>query len=100
MLFVEDDTMPLFASLYSGGTPRDKIRSDNRSLFPSAQNGTPEDLSNFETEILYHYAVSEEVQWSIDNFISGQREVEPGEVIRCALSQQDLSIRLQWKLVQ
>ena len=90
----EDQTIPLFASLYPERTDPEKIRSDYSSLFVSDQRGSLKELSKFETEILYHYTVNEEVQRPIDTLVAGQRGVEAGDVIRQALFRQDLSARL------
>ena len=96
----EDQTVPLFASLYPEGTEPERIRSDYLSLFPPTRSGNIEKMSSFETEILYHYTVNEEVQRGVDALLAGQRGGEPGDVIRRVLSQQDLSGRLRQALGQ
>jgi subtilisin family serine protease len=96
----EDETIPLFASLYSEGTDPEKIRSDYLSLFASSQRGSMQTLSSFETEILYHYTVNEEVQRSIDALLAGQRGGAPADSVRRALARQDLSGRLRQAIGQ
>jgi hypothetical protein len=100
LVSVEDETIPLFASLYPEGAEPERMRSDFLSLFPTARSGNFDKLSNFETEILYHYTVNGEVQRGIDNLVTGQRGAEPGDVIRRALFRQDLSGRLRQALGQ
>jgi hypothetical protein len=96
----EEEVIPLFASLYPKGTDSQKIHSDYRTMFSSARSRNLDDLSSFETEILYHYTINKEVQRDIDAFVSGQREGEPADIMRRSLSQQDLSERLRQALRQ
>jgi subtilisin family serine protease len=96
----DEETVPLFASLYPRGTEPERILADYRSLFPPSRGEKANDLSNFETEILYHYTVNEEVQRGIDALVGGKRGDEPGDSVRRALSRQDLSGRLRQALGQ
>jgi subtilisin family serine protease len=96
----DEETVPLFASLYPRSTDPERIHADYRSLFPPARDGKGDDRSSFETEILYHYTVNEEVQRGIDALVGGQRGDEPGDSVRRALSRQDLSGRLRQALGQ
>lgn len=98
LVSTEDETIPLFASLYPEGTDPEKIRTDYSALFASDQRGSMQKLSNYETEILYHYTVNEDVQRSVDALLNGQRGVEPVDAVRRALARQDLSGRLRQML--
>lgn len=98
--FTEEETIPLFASLFPEGTDPELIRAAYLSLFAPSRGGNLDELSSFETEILYHYTVNEEVQRKIDALIAGQRGGEPAEAIRRALARQDLSGRLREALGQ
>ncbi len=92
---VESEELPLFSSLYSEGAEQDAILVDFHSLLKSEQHAIPENLYRFETEILYHYTVDEDVRRSIDAMISEQRGAEPSERVRNALKKKDLSSRLR-----
>ncbi|MDF0676941.1 MAG: S8/S53 family peptidase [Nitrospira sp.] len=96
----EEETVPLFASLYPKGTDPERIRADYRALFPSSRSEQDGDLSHFETEILYHYTVDEEVQREVDALVSGQSRGEPADAVRQALLREDLSGRLRHTLSQ
>lgn len=100
LVSTEDETIPLFASLYPEGTDPEQIRTDYSSLFASDQRGSLQNLSNFETEILYHYTINEDVQRSVDALLSRQRSAELVEGLRRALARQDLSGRLRQTLGQ
>ncbi len=91
----EPEELPLFASLYPAGTSRDEILEDYRSLFGGSLRATPKKLYRFETEILYHYTVEDDVQRSIDAVVSGQRGAEPTDRVRDALRKKDLSNQLR-----
>ena len=97
---VELSDLPLFSSLYPEGTDHEKIRLDYQSLFGEKRTSEPEKLTAFETEILYHYTVNEEIQRTIDLITSGQRGIEPSDRIRHALLTRDLSTRLRKALTQ
>ena len=94
----EEETIPLFASLYPRGTDPERIRADYRTLFPPTRDGKGLEPSSFETEILFHYTESEEVQRALDALVRGQRGGEPVEAVRRALAHQDLSGRLRQAL--
>lgn len=96
----EEETIPLFASLYIRGTDPERIRADYRSLFPPSRDGKGPDPSSFETEILYHYTVNEEVQRQMNVLVAGQRGDEPADAVRRVLSREDLSGRLRQALGQ
>lgn len=100
LVSAEDETIPLFASLYPEGTDPERIRADYISLFASDQRGSLQKLSSFETEILYHYTENEEVQRGVDALLVGQRGGEPHDAIRRALARQDLSGRLRQAIGQ
>ncbi|HBP90827.1 MAG TPA: hypothetical protein DD706_24435 [Nitrospiraceae bacterium] len=99
-LSVSEETVPLFASLYPEGTEPERIRSDYLSLFPAARSAGIEKFGSFETEILYHYTVNEDLRRKMDALAGGQRGEEPAESVRQALFRQDLSGRLRQALLQ
>ena len=100
ILASEEETVPLFASLYPKGTDLERIRADYRALFASSRSEQVGELSHFETEILYHYTVDEEVQREVNALVSGQSRGEPAAAARRALLREDLSGRLRQTLGQ
>ena len=97
---VEEETIPLFASLYPRGTELGRIRTDYRSLFPSSKSEKAPDLKTLETEILYHYTVNDEVQRELNNLVAGRRGDEPVDTVRRSLLRLDISGRLRQALGQ
>jgi hypothetical protein len=97
---LEEGTVPLFASLYPRGTSLERIRRDYRSLFISSRAGSVDELSSFETEILYHYTANEDVQQAIDVLVAAQGRGESADRVRRALLHEDLSGRLRQRLAQ
>ncbi|MEN8693044.1 MAG: hypothetical protein AB1Z20_23505, partial [Desulfobacterales bacterium] len=87
--------LPLFSSLYPHGTDPGRIRDDYLSLFGSRRDATMEMLTIFETELLYHYTMDDDVQRTFDALVEGQRGAEPSTRVRRALLRQDLSDRLR-----
>ena len=96
----EIEELPLFASLYPPDIDQDQIKSDYLSLFGVTSRDDMQKLAAFETEILHHYTMSEDVQRAIDAMIQGQRGIEPIERAQRALLKQDLSKRLRGALAK
>ena len=95
-----EELLPLFASLYPEGSDPQEIRSAYLALFGQQRAADLEQLSQFETEIMHHYTVNEEVRRSVDALVSGQRGLAPAEAARRALSRQELSNRLRQAMGQ
>ncbi len=92
------DTIPLFASIYPEETPAEQIHDDYKALLKAKSETSLNEISKFETEIMYHYTVSEDVQRTIDNLVRGQRGDESSNRAREMLLNQDLSSRLRQRL--
>jgi hypothetical protein len=92
--------IPLFASLYPESADPVKIKADYELLLGTKKNTSSDDLTKFETEILYHYATNDEVARAIDMVVEGQRALDGGDTVRRALLRQDLSQRLRLLLTQ
>lgn len=90
-----EELLPLFASLFVEGTDPQLIRSAYLSLFSGARTTDVSQVEKFETEVLYHYTVNEDVRRAIDSLVSGRRSLPPAEEARRTLSRQDLSGRLR-----
>jgi hypothetical protein len=83
---------PQWASLYDEAPEAARAESDYAALFA----GLPiEKAAIFETEILYHYTMSEDVRTAIDRFLAAGATAEEGAAARNALLSQDLSARLR-----
>ncbi len=87
--------LPLFSSLYPPGTKAETIRNDYQTLVGQTRGDDFEKLTSYETEILYHYTVNEEVRRAIDGIVQTQRGIEPYMRARTTLQKQDLSIQLR-----
>jgi uncharacterized caspase-like protein len=96
----EIEELPLFASLFPPGTDPGQIKSNYLSLFSTKREADFQELTAFETEILYHYTMSEDVRRAIDAMVQGQRGIEPIERVRRALLKQDLSNRFRKTLIK
>jgi hypothetical protein len=92
--------LPLYSSLYPGGTDPAQIRANYQALFGQKRAANEGKLNTFETEILYHYTMDKNVRRTIDALVEGQRGAEPFDHIRGALLKQDLSTRLRASLTQ
>lgn len=97
---IEEEAIPLFASLYRRGTNSARVRADYQTLFPSSRGGSVDELSSFETEILFHYTTDEEVQREVNAMVAMQGRVESANAVRRALLREDLSSRLRQALNQ
>jgi Caspase domain/Subtilase family len=91
----ELEKIPLFASLYPEGTDPIKIKSDYGSLFGEKKGIDSDELTKFETEILYHYATNEDVARTIESITEGSRALDGGDNVRQSLLRQDISQRLR-----
>jgi caspase domain-containing protein/subtilase family protein len=92
--------IPLFASLYPESADPVKIKADYELLLGTKKNTSSDDLTKFETEILYHYTTNDEIARAIDMVVEGQRALDGGDTVRRALLRQDLSQRLRLLLTQ
>ena len=89
-----EDELPFFRSLYPEGTPTETIRRDYLSIV----NYSLDRADRFETEILHHYTINDEVRQAIDALVSnqGQEDSEQlAEHVQQALLKKDLSSRLR-----
>lgn len=91
----ELEKIPLFASLYPEGTDPKKIKSDYVSLFGEKKDINSDELTKFETEILYQYATNEDVARTIESIAEGSRAIDGGDNVRQSLLRQDISQRLR-----
>lgn len=87
----EDSAVPLFGSLFEVATPA-QVEAAYGALFPGTALPT---VARFETEILFHYTMSDEVRLAMDRLVDGAEPIEAGRVIRAALRAQDLSQQLR-----
>jgi hypothetical protein len=92
--------LPLFSSLYPEGSDPEQIRVDYRALYGKKRAVDNDKQNAFETEILYHYTMNENVQRTVDALVGGQRAADPAGQVRGALLKQDLSQRLRTSLMQ
>ena len=97
---LEIEHIPLYASLYPEQAPSVQIISDFLMILNSVEDSDLPTLSRFETEIMHHYTVDEDVQRTIDAVVAGQRGDEPMSRIRESLVDQDLSERLRDALMR
>jgi len=96
----ELEDLPLFSSLYPPGTDSRQIKSNYLELFNSMRERDLFKMASFETEILYHYTMNEDVQRNMDDMAQGKRGIEPAENSRQALLRQDLSNTLRSYLMK
>ena len=89
------EQIPLFASLYVDATDANRIVEDYRNLMNASTDESLEQFSRFETEVMHHFTMNQNVQRTIQSIIQGQRGDEPFERARDALLQQDLSATLR-----
>lgn len=92
------EQIPLFASLYSSDAQPGRILADYRALLGAGVGEPLDDINNFETEVMYHYTVDEDVQRTVDSIVEGQRGDEPVQRARAALQKTDISSRLYARL--
>ena len=85
------DQIPLFASLYNDDATTDEILADYRSLMKADEDASIDDINKFETEVMHHYTLNENVQGKIDSLVEGQRSNETANRARESLLKQDLS---------
>lgn len=84
--------IPQWTSLYDSGRGATEIESDYESLFAPMPI---EKSSAFETEILYHYTMNEEVRTAVDRVIVGSGTQPDVAAVKNALRGQDLSQQLR-----
>ncbi len=91
------ERLPLFGSLYPPGTSAAKIESDFAGLFGILRgNGATEMASHrFETEIMLHYTLDENVRRSISGLVESPQELDPYTAVKATLKGRDLSDRLR-----
>ncbi len=91
------DRIPLFASLYPSATDPQRIIEDYLAIFGQSDGNQLEELSRFETEILHHYTVNENVRQSIERMLGQTRESGDATLrsVRRDLADMDLSGRLR-----
>ncbi len=95
---MDEEQVPLFASLYPDGTPPERVHGDYRTLLGAADDVPLAELSGFETEIMHHYTLDDGVRRTIESLLASQRGDESTERARDALLSQDLSSKLRGQL--
>ncbi|ALN65495.1 subtilase family protein [Lysobacter antibioticus] len=88
-------SVELFATLYPDGTASNRIDADYFAIFPARAR---ENAGRFETEVMFHYTNSEEVQVALDEFVAGNDPDRRAGEVRAALLAQDLSNLLRTAL--
>ena len=88
----EATPLELWGSLYSADANPALVEQSYRSLF---REQPLEASAMFETEVLFHYTTSDEVQRAIDRLVTEGPSAQAARDVRQALRSQDLSQRLR-----
>lgn len=86
------DRLPLFASLYPSGTDTAQIVSDYLAIFGRTDEGQLGELERFETEILHHYTLDENVREGIEGMIGRTRDTRGAKIDTARQSLRDADI--------
>ena len=70
-------------------------RNDYQALFNKTRDADMKDIAKYETEVLHHYTLNDDVQRSINSIVRSQRGGEPSKRAGAALKKQDLSPQLR-----
>ncbi|MGQ0429428.1 MAG: caspase family protein [Gammaproteobacteria bacterium] len=90
-----ESRVPQWATLYAQRADTARIEGDYQALFGTLSMDA---ASRFETEVMYHYAMSADVRESIDRLVAAGAGGERLLSVRNALLSQDLSARLRTAL--
>lgn len=90
-----ESSLPLFETLYERGAPLDRVSSDYEQLFPPNKR---DGIQQFESEVMFHYAVNDTVRASVDRILAGARAPADYANARRALLFTDLSELLRERL--
>jgi hypothetical protein len=86
------EVLPQWRSLYGKDDAAPDARADYLAIFGQT---SLDKVAQFETEILFHYTMNEDVGAAIDRHIAGAASAETAVAVRSSLLSQDLSTRLR-----
>jgi hypothetical protein len=86
------EVLPQWRSLYCKDDAAPDARADYLAIFGQT---SLDKVAQFETEILFHYTMNEDVGAAIDRHIAGAASAETAVAVRSSLLSQDLSTRLR-----
>jgi len=88
----QQSTLELWSSLYGADADPQLVENSYRALFREQQLQA---TAMFETEVLFHYTTSDEVQRAVDRLVTEGLSAQTARDVRQALRSQDLSQRLR-----